>query len=316
MQLESYLFEGSIMTVFLTGTGLIAAFLSAAVFYHHFIGIPSQILSYVHIMQILFWIFFSLASVGIATDVSVSIKRKKIAKSIKSRLPELNESQVYKLAPYFADKKNFDSFLNTFALVVRNLPKVDLHDAMAVTNEVITGRKLDDYSIEDGLLCYHDVDLKTYFVGGRWSYTKEKIKLDRSYAKELYEKEREFIEETYPNIEFPKVRLDKLCSLMYFNWKIISIEQVGLEICAELVRRDEKMTLKFPTDIDLYMLHKNIILSMHPQLKNYSHIVDRLSKLMYQGWAICKISEYAGGVTANLTRNQQSMDLELKFESQ
>ena len=183
-------------------------------------------------------------------------------------------------------------------------PKASTHDLIIVAKELIAGRTLDQYTWEEDVIGHLNGDKLTYLVHRKWSESKEQIN-----DKRLYKKERQYLEENFADIAIPQARMDKLCSLMYFNWTLESINQNGLEIHAELSRRDEKMTLTFSTEVDLYFPARLFIWKRYPELTSNEKIMNDLSRLTYYGWTIRNITFDSNETTVKLARGQQRMDM-------
>ena len=229
---------------------------------------------------------------------------RRAKKKINARLPNLNQFAKQQLAGRILCSKNANQIIEAYGVVRNILTNASNHDVITVAKEIAEGRNINQYSWQKDVVGRLDGESLNYLIDGSWKHSKE-----RNEKIDLYEKERQYLEDNFPNIDFPKHHLEKLCSLIYFNWKVVSIEQHELEIHVSMSRREEKMSLSFCTNVDIYLANKLSVENEYPALKEYKDILSRLSRLTYYGWIVREVNRVENELTVSVIRGQKNMML-------
>ncbi|MDU8351024.1 hypothetical protein RYA05_03840 [Pseudomonas syringae pv. actinidiae] len=261
--------------------------------------------NYIEPGLLIMFAIFIVSNMGIAFFKAYKLHR--IKAKIRSKLPNLAENEFRNIVYDLSNSKNHDLILDTYISARGVLTHACARDLIIIAKEIIAGRKLEKYTWEGDAVGYMDRDSLNYLICGRWAESKDQLRY-----KTRFQTEKQYMEENFLHISIPQIRMDKICSLIYFNWAITSIEQNGLEVQVALARRDEKMTLTFCTESDLYLHSKQRIEEMYPELGDCEEILNKLSRLTYYGWLIRNVKAENRRFTVELARGPQNMDMMFK----
>lgn len=110
-----------------------------------------------------------------------------------------------------------------------------------IVRAVMDGASIDDFSLEDGWLKRGHGDKARYAKPtGNWGYKHNYLDNHPLYAKEM-----DILRKDFSKFNLSDAETHELCSLMYFNWVIIGMDESPEELLVSLTRRGEHVFKRY-----------------------------------------------------------------------
>lgn len=110
-----------------------------------------------------------------------------------------------------------------------------------IVNAVMDGASIDDFTLEDGWLKRgHGVKARYAKPTGKWGYKENYLDTHPLYAEENH-----ILQKDFAKFNLSDAETHELCSLMYFNWVIIGMDESQEQLLVSLTRRGEHVFKRY-----------------------------------------------------------------------
>lgn len=134
-----------------------------------------------------------------------------------------------------SDKREKAKRIRVTLDVEKRYSEMSEHQRERIVRAMMDGASIDDFSLEDGWLKRgHGKASKYAKPGGKWGFKENHLDTNP-----LYSKEKEILQKDFAKFILSDAETHELCSLLYFNWVIIGMEESPDELLVSLTRRGE-----------------------------------------------------------------------------